>query len=74
MIHIDNKDKKNNKIIYNQMQSPQPNHSLKIVRTSSKKNFKSQDNLVHKNNDTNSNKINRINKYKIVRNKNVQNH
>ena len=72
LIHIDNKDKKNNKIIYNQMQSPQPNHSLKIVRTSSKKNFKSQDNLVHKNNDTN--KISRINKYKIVRNKNVQNH
>ena len=72
LIYIDNKDKKNNKIIYNQMQSPQPNHSLKIVRTSSKKNFKSQDNLVHKNNDTN--KISRINKYKIVRNKNVQNH
>ena len=74
IMKIDNK-KSNNKIIENNKNSLPHNHSLKIIKTSSKKNIKNyNDNNKLNEENLNTNKINRINKYKIVRNKNVHNH
>ena len=48
-----------------------PNHSIKIIKTSSK--TKNKENNSNEINANNGNK-NRINKYKILRNRNAQNH
>ena len=51
-----------------------PNHSLKIIKISSRKSIKNKGNNINENNLNNTNMMSRINKYKIIRNKNVQNH
>ena len=53
------------------MEPSLPNHSLKIVKASSKTKIK--ENISNENSLKNGNK-NRINKYKILRNRNAQNH
>ena len=71
IINNENKNRKNNKLIFTKMENSHPNHALKIIKTSSGKNIK---NPIKLKNEYNANKIIRINKYKIVRNRNAQNH
>ena len=73
IVNIDNKNRRNNKLIFSKMEPSPPNHSLKIIKTSSRKN-KIQENIIKENNTINLSKKSRINKYKIVRNRNPQNH
>ena len=64
-------NKRNNKIIFSKMEPLLPNHSIKIIKASSK--TKNKENNSKEININNGNK-NRINKYKILRNRNAQNH
>ena len=64
-------NKRSNKLIFSKMEPSLPNHSIKIVKTSSK--TKNKENNSKEINSNNGNK-NRINKYKILRNRNAQNH
>ena len=71
VLNSDNRNKINNKLIFSKMEPSLPNHSLKIVKASSKTKIK--ENISNENSLKNGNK-NRINKYKILRNRNAQNH
>ena len=73
-VNNDDKNKKCNKLIVSKMESLPPNHSLKIVKTSSRKRIENKENKLNDNNLNNTSKISRINKYKIIRNKISQNH
>ena len=64
-------NKRSNKLIFSKMEPSLPNHSIKIVKESSK--TKNKENNSKEINSNNGNK-NRINKYKILRNRNAQNH
>ena len=65
-------NKRNNKLIFDcKIEQALPNHSIKIIKTSSK--TKNKENNSNEINANNGNK-NRINKYKILRNRNAQNH
>ena len=64
-------NKRSNKLIFSKMEPSLPNHSLKIIKASSK--IKNKENNSNEINTSNGNKS-RINKYKILRNRNAQNH
>ena len=65
-------NKRKNKLIFDsKIEQALPNHSIKIIKTSSK--TKNKENNSNEINANNGNK-NRINKYKILRNRNAQNH
>jgi hypothetical protein len=70
ILNNENRNKRNEKLIFTKMENSSPNHTFKIIKTSSVKNK----NPIKLNNENNANKIIRINKYKIIRNKNAQNH
>ena len=78
MLYNDNKNKKSSTIIFNKIEPKiLPNHSLRIIKTSlvkNKMNNENKENNLSKNNISFINNGNRINKYKIVRNRNTYNH